>query len=624
MKKIKILPGALGILLVLSGCSNFNNDVSVEKYDVKEALSQNSENGNSSQTPFKITNITLNSNKVYDDNAYVYDSTLDEETEILVEFNMNLDESSLSGLSVKALVDDKTAETTDEEYTKGSAVPFTAELYDSSLYLTLSLKGIDKIQLYADSSAVKAENGQKLDMDGDFVQGEALEDDAAKTFSADVPSSSWTYGCEEVLPSENEIGFSTSSDTYGFYSLGFAENSSGNITNFQLSLDQTVDEDLSDVLKKTVKIQKYDSSSKKWTDLSDVSVSRTTSALSVYRYYIYAFTFTSQAEGTVLRAYIPDQKAVKTSAKYNGHERYLTVKDNAGAVDLAKTLCYSSAVSSSYYDTYAFDQDFLTVSAETDGSYITALNFEINTSNASISALDDGSGYVCGIKNLEENLAFTDYYGNEIDIGNYTVVESTPVKCTVSGETFNSKVQYFLETPIENTALFVFAKPDMEIVFNKTDSAKTTDSGEQVSYKLGKARTESSLLAYGGNIQLGSVSAYDKTVEFTIDSSTVNYKTFSNNSYGYNTMAVKAFTIIVLPGESIKVTRLNTISFYPVLNIASEDTYTIYSSSYNNWSYANSTTVPQVCEIYIAGKRYYNANNYYNSYNNYNLRLYKM
>lgn len=175
MKKILNIVFAFATLLAVTGCSNaisLNNKAELDKdYSAKTQVEAAVADGKDVTTIFKLntaTGVKVNGNDSFD-------NSLKTESRITIPFTLNVDEESAAG-AFKVYEIDCSATTEKVYKTKGSVEIKGVEVYKKEVSLFVELEGKDAVEIDVDPAVLKAVNGQKLDADEDYTQGESEDD----------------------------------------------------------------------------------------------------------------------------------------------------------------------------------------------------------------------------------------------------------------------------------------------------------------------------------------------------------------------------------------------------------------------------------------------------------------
>lgn len=201
------------------------------------------------------------------------------------------------------------------------------------MYIALNLEGVNSIEVYINAANLLASNGQKLDRDGDYIQGETNDDDIYKytTAAGGDPLTGCPRDPHEVI---------------ALFAAGFSAAGTGGTDTFTVTIGNITTEDLKTLLDTNIQIQTY--AAKAWTTVTKASSAYNTTT------HVYTCTFASQADGVPIRAYIADRQAIVTSNPINGFVRKATLNGRLKGYSIAKIT--TDAPGSTRMD--ADDQDF--------------------------------------------------------------------------------------------------------------------------------------------------------------------------------------------------------------------------------------------------------------------------
>ena len=318
MKKILQITAAIMCAAVL--LTSCENTLTPSEVDVAAALAETVASGNN-----VTTNFNLVGEPVYNINIGDLKNSL-----ITLSFNLPVDSNSVaSGITVSSL---SSSTASDVPYAATALTP-TYTVVGKKVYIALNLEGKDSIEVFINAANLLASNGQKLDRDEDYIQGETNDDDIYKykTAAGGYPAT----GC--IRDPHWYIG-----------ATGFFYRSASAITNnqgtdsleVQLTRNITEDvkslldakEDLKTLLDTNIQIQTYASNA--WTTITYTSTYSTGTHTSTC-------TFTPQADGVPIRAYIPNVQALVTSQPIEGFVRKATLNGRLKGYSIASRTTYA-------------------------------------------------------------------------------------------------------------------------------------------------------------------------------------------------------------------------------------------------------------------------------------------
>ena len=228
---------------------------------------------------------------------------------ITLRFSLSVDSTSVAeGITVGKLesaADDTTP------YKVTALTPKSIMVEGTKVSIRLDVTGIARIEVFLKAAHLRALNGQKLDTDEDYLQGESPDDDVYVYDTVDGAAPALT-GCERnpqmLLEYAGwETGFTRSAD---------AEGTDG----YTLTLLNMSTEDFKAVLDANLEIQSYSPSSKTWKTVAKTSSTYDTAN------QVYKCTFAPQTTpDTSLRAYVTNAQNVVTTQPVQGFTRKLTL-----------------------------------------------------------------------------------------------------------------------------------------------------------------------------------------------------------------------------------------------------------------------------------------------------------
>lgn len=287
MKKLTyIIAAFLCVAALFTGCKN---SLSPSEVDFTSAFATNVADGTDGLTAFTLSSVST--------------SAFSEPDQfITLTFNLPVDETTIeNAITVSAIYDSADDET---PYTATAQTYTVEKVLDEVVYLKIDLTSITGIEIFIDASVLAAENGQKMDNDGDFYQGEVNDDDIYE-YDGTMPA----IGCPRQPRDIVTIGFSSLS----FGSFFTIEDAARTTNTFSISINDAGDQDLETILAANIAIQAY--SDESWETIIPLSTVYDTTT------YEYIVTFSAQEEGTPLRAYVADVQNLVTTEKYKGFVR---------------------------------------------------------------------------------------------------------------------------------------------------------------------------------------------------------------------------------------------------------------------------------------------------------------
>lgn len=286
MKKILHMTAAIMCAAVL--LTSCENTLTPSEVDVAAALAETVASGNDVTTQFEL-----------DREEYSFSDL--KNSLIKLSFTLPVDSNSVaSGITVSSL---SSSTASDVPYAATALTP-TYTVVGKDVYIALNLEGKDSIEVFINAANLLASNGQKLDRDGDYIQGETNDDDIYKytTAAGGYPAT----GCERnphvvIAP----------------FAAGFSAAGTGGTDTFTVIIGNITTEDLKTLLDTNIQIQTY--AAKAWTTVTKASSAYDTTT------HVYTCTFASQADGVPIRAYIADRQAIVTSNPIKGFVRKATL-----------------------------------------------------------------------------------------------------------------------------------------------------------------------------------------------------------------------------------------------------------------------------------------------------------
>jgi hypothetical protein len=307
MKKILHMTAAIMCAAVL--LTSCENTLTPSEVDVAAALAETVASGNDVTTPFNLVGQPV----------YNFDDL--KNSLITLSFTLPVDSNSVaSGITVSSL---SSSTASDVPYAATALTP-TYTVVGKDVYIALNLEGKDSIEVFINAANLLASNGQKLDRDGDYIQGETNDDDIYK-YTTLTAAGLLLTGCQR---NPHEVIVIDPFDDAGFSAAG-----TGGTDTFTVTIGNITTEDLKTLLDTNIQIQTY--AAKAWTTVTKASSAYNTTT------HVYTCTFASQADGVPIRAYIADRQAIVTSNPINGFVRKATLNGRLKGYSIANRTTYA-------------------------------------------------------------------------------------------------------------------------------------------------------------------------------------------------------------------------------------------------------------------------------------------
>lgn len=303
MKKILHMTAAIMCAAVL--LTSCENTLTPSEVDVAAALAETVASGNNVTTQFKLV----------DEPVYSVDDL--KNSLITLSFTLPVDSNSVaSGITVSSL----SSSTASDVPFAATALTPTYTVVGKDVYIALNLEGKDSIEVFINAANLLASNGQKLDSDEDYIQGETNDDDiyTYTTAAGGYPATGCRRNPHVVI--------------YPF-AAGFSAAGTGGTDTFTVTIGNITTEDLKTLLDTNIQIQTY--AAKAWTTVTKASSAYNTTT------HVYTCTFAPQADGVPIRAYIADRQAIVTSNPINGFVRKVTLNGRLKGYIIADSTTYA-------------------------------------------------------------------------------------------------------------------------------------------------------------------------------------------------------------------------------------------------------------------------------------------
>lgn len=435
MKKILNIVFAFATLLAVTGCSNaisLNNKAELDKdYSAKTQVEAAVADGKDVTTIFKLntaTGVKVNGNDSFD-------NSLKTESRITIPFTLNVDEESATG-AFKVYEIDCSATTEKVYKTKGSVEIKGVEVYKKEVSLFVELEGKDAVEIDVDPAVLKAVNGQKLDADEDYAQGES-EDDFYAIYLCSTTQGTLPSGPAEKNP-RNAMKI-----TNGVFD--FANKT------WTCNVD-LYDEDPKAIFDGKIKVQSCTADGS-WTD-----VSTTASSVNNLLGYKFTLTWTAEINNAMFRVIAENPNEIKTVNDYEGYKRRLSINARETLMVITEPAGYSKV------ENQASRQDFFTS---------VDLNYDSTGGIISIDLTINDITNICGISDdLKGKFHLFNSALEEVTLPEFTVVRFD------DGQGFENNVKLIFNSPVYTTDdCYLYADPDLAI--------KVGEGGSVKEYKIG-------------------------------------------------------------------------------------------------------------------------------------------
>lgn len=438
MKKILNIVFAFATLLAVTGCSNaisLNNKAELDKdYSAKTQVEAAVADGKDVTSIFKLdadTGVKVNGNDSFD-------KSLKTESRITIPFTLNVDEESAAG-AFKVYEIDCSATTEKVYKTKGSVEIKGVEVYKKEVSLFVELEGKDAVEIDVDPAVLKAVNGQKLDADEDYTQGES-EDDFYAIYLCSTTQVTLPLGPAEKNP-RNAMKI-----TNGVFD--FANKT------WTCNVD-LYDEDPKAIFDGKIKVQ-YCTADGSWTDVSTTA----SSVKNVLNHnYTFTLTWTAEINNAMFRVIAENPNEIKTVNDYEGYKRRLSINARETLMVITEPAGYSKV------ENQASRQDFFTS---------VDLNYDSTGGIISIDlTINDSIPNICGISDdLKGKFHLFNSALEEVTLPEFTVVRFD------DGQGFENNVKLIFNSPVYTTDdCYLYADPDLAI--------KVGEGGSVKEYKIG-------------------------------------------------------------------------------------------------------------------------------------------
>ena len=475
MKKIYTIFAATAALLALAGCTNAivqKNSAEVgwtaEQYEnrIKELDSPNG-NVTGVATEFPLTYYTRKTFKM--DSANIDSTSTDGKSRtVLLTFSKDVDPNTVSGIKLLKLTN---APSADQLYVE-TPVPYTVtKIIRKEVYITFDPSTFGEALLEIDPTVLTSVSGQKIDTDGDGVEGEA-EDDVFLQYETLGTDGLTPTGTGKKSPSTNTLTPPTVlpyDETDGTMRMTF--------------------DTCEDVFRSNIKIQYLSNGA--WTDANVTSAfTKEDPALGNGFKGKSEATFTINpkfAPKTYYRVLLANRKSIKTVNKYHGYIRKLETDNFANDFAVFGPRFIGTYSTAEYKKAHAADNPVAVTTTEIDArDYLTSFTVEL-TAKGSLDGTTKPVANFCGVTDVLSKLLFKDGGANALSIGELIAQPDESSKTGPAGHEYYSKIKYVLKTPVyvnDNANMKVYVDPTLQL--NYFDGTSVTS----ISLGFDKAKAE--------------------------------------------------------------------------------------------------------------------------------------
>ncbi len=446
MKKIYAIFAATAALLALTGCTNAvvqKNSAEVgwtaEQYEnrIKELESPNGKVTASGHTRdlFKI------------DSANIYSTSTDGKSRtVKLTFSKDVDPNTVSGIKLLKLTNAPSADQLRVE----TPVPYTVtNIIRKEVYITFDPSTFGEALLEIDPTVLASVSGQKIDTDGDGVEGEA-EDDVSLKYATWGTDGSSPIGMGKKSPPNNKLASPTV--------LPYNE------INGTIRMTFNTCED---VFRSNIKIQYLSNGA--WTD-ANVTSAFTKEAPALANGYNgkseATFTINPKfAPKTSYRVLLTNKKSIKTANKYFGYIRKLETDNFANDFAGLNFGFIGTRTTAEYRAAHAFDNPVAVTTVIDGRDYLTSFTVQL-TAKGSLDGTTKLAANFCGVTDVLSKLLFKDGGANALSIGELIAQPVESSKTGPAGHEYYATIKYILKTPVyvnDNANMKVYVDPALQL-----------------------------------------------------------------------------------------------------------------------------------------------------------------
>ena len=405
MKKIYTIFAAAAALSALAGCTNVlvqknSGEVGWTAGQYENRMKElDSPNGNVTATgytraPFKMIGANIHST-----------STDGKSKTVKLTFSKDVDPNTVSG--IKIYKTSNTADTTNTVmmYTE-TPISYTAQVIKYDVYVTFDPSTFRTALLEIDPAVLASVSGQKIDTDGDGVEGEADDDVYLSYYYSAISGTDMSLpaspaGLDKMIPVYNKLALPTVfpyDETDGTIKMTF--------------------DTCEDVFRSNIKIQYLSNGA--WKDANVTSNFTETDppapANNLKGESEAKFTIKPKfAHKTYYIVLLTNRRSIKTVNKYLGYIRKLETDNFAKDFDVLDTGFIGTYADSAYTAAHAAANPILVTTTFNSNDYLTSFTVQLTAKGS----LDGGklAADFCGVTDVLSKLLFKDGGNNALSIG---------------------------------------------------------------------------------------------------------------------------------------------------------------------------------------------------------------
>lgn len=471
MKKIYTIFAAAAALSALAGCTNVlvqknSGEVGWTAGQYEKRMKElDSPNGNvtatgHTRTPFKKTTDS------------VYGTPTPTSKTVKLTFSKDVDPNTIRGIKLLKLTD---APSADQLYVE-TPISYTAQVIKNDVYVTFDPSTFRTALLEIDPAVLASVSGQKIDTDGDGVEGEADDDvylDYYAISGSDMSLPLSPAGLGKITPRNNKLASPTVlpyDETDGTIKMTF--------------------DTCEDVFRSNIKIQYLSNGA--WKDANvtsgDLIKEDPAPANSLKGKSEATFTINPKfAPKTSYRVLLANRKSIKTVNKYRGYIRKLETDNFAKDFDvLVAPKFIGTYATAEYRAAHAADNPVAVTTVIDARDYLTSFTVAL-TAEGSLDGTTKLAANFCGVTSVLSKLLFKDGGNKALSIGELIEQPVESSKTGPAGHEYYATIKYVLKTPVyvnDNANMKVYVDPNLQLNY--------FDGGAETSIPLGfdKAKAE--------------------------------------------------------------------------------------------------------------------------------------
>lgn len=365
-------------------------------------------------------------------------------------FSKDVDPNTVSGIKLLKLTN---APAPDQLYVETPIS--TTQVIKNDVYVTFDPSTFGKALLEIDPTVFASVSGQKIDTDGDGVEGEA-DDDVYLDYYTIVgtdPSLASPTGLGKLSPPNNELASPTVlpyDETDGTIKMTF--------------------DTCEDVFRSNIKIQYLSNGAWKDANVTPGDLIKEDPAPGNGLKGKSEATFTINpkfAPKTSYRVLLTNRRSIKTVNKYRGYIRKLETDNFADDFAVLDTGFIGTYADPAYTADHAAANPVLVTTTFNSNDYLTSFTVQLTAKGS----LDGGklAADFCGVTDVLSKLLFKDGGNNALSIGELIAQPVGSQTTSPGGHKYYATIKYVLKTPVyvnRKTSMKVYVDPTLQLNYD--------------------------------------------------------------------------------------------------------------------------------------------------------------